>query len=141
MKLRTVLKVPAQLADVDAASSRLRIEAAGVLDGDTLDRFEIATSEALTNIVRHAYADTNDGEIAIELIEDEGPSLLLVLRDRGSPAPPGTFDRPPERTADEDAIDVIPETGWGIGLLHQCADAVHFASIDGRNELRLQFRA
>ena len=140
MAVQATLLVPAKLDDVDTATGQLREQAAALLGGERLDRFEIATSEALTNIVRHAYAERTGGEIAVELFETDAHSLVLVLRDNGKPAPAGTFNVKADRVCDPDDILAIPEAGWGVGLLHQCADSVRFDSTPERNELRLEFQ-
>ena len=134
------MTVPATLEAADAATVDLCGQASGILAEEQLARFEIAASEALTNIVRHAYQGASGGEIAIELFETPDHALTLILRDRGEAPPAGLFDVTSLREVDEADVFAIPEGGWGIGLLHQCADEIRFQSDDDGNRLTLCFR-
>lgn len=139
MRQLVALSVPATLAEVTVVTGELRTRVQSILADEHLDRFEIAAAEALTNIVRHAYAGAEGGEIVIELLERETGSVELVLHDRGQPAPAGTFERKALPSLDADDPDTLPEHGWGIGLLHQCADNICFTTDPDGNELRLSF--
>jgi anti-sigma regulatory factor (Ser/Thr protein kinase) len=74
---------PAQADEV----GRIRRAAAAVaaehgLDGLTLEHFELAVSEALTNAVVHAYPDAS-GPMSVE-IESDGLELRVKIADEGS---------------------------------------------------------
>ncbi|MBP0616493.1 ATP-binding protein [Jiella mangrovi] len=140
MTPRAAMIVPATLEAADAATVDLRGRASALLAEEQLARFELAASEALTNIVRHAYGGKAGGEIDIELFEAPDHAVTLVLRDRGEAPPAGTFDL--KNLPDVDEVDVfaLPEGGWGVGLLHQCADEIGFQSDARGNRLTLRFK-
>jgi serine/threonine-protein kinase RsbW/stage II sporulation protein AB (anti-sigma F factor) len=65
---------------------RMRRAAAAVaaehgLEGITLEHFELAISEALTNVVLHAYPDAS-GPMSVE-IESDGVEVRVTITDEG----------------------------------------------------------
>lgn len=129
--------VEATLEATDAATVRLTHLASRFLDEIGLASFEIAVSEAITNIVRHSYGTSRSGVIGVTL--DASPQdLTLMLRDQGRAAPPGLFERP--AALDRDDPPDPREDGWGIGLLHQCAQSVRYRREAECNVLILTFQ-
>ncbi|MEN3794569.1 ATP-binding protein [Fulvimarina sp. MAC3] len=129
--------VEASLEATDAATVRLTETASRFLGEIGLIGFELAASEALTNIVRHSYGGSCAGTIGVTL-ETSPEDLTLTLSDEGRAAPPGLFERP----AALDRVDhpVPREDGWGIGLLHQCAQSVRYRREAEFNVLVLTFQ-
>jgi serine/threonine-protein kinase RsbW len=133
------MRVPATLGDIDAAAVRLRRAAASFLHGDILDCFEIATVEALTNIVRHAYQDAPKRLIDVKLVTIQG-GLALQLRDTGRPANAGFLPFPDGAAQDNTGLDRTLESGRGLALIRRCANEVEYRPGPGGNQLRLVFR-
>jgi anti-sigma regulatory factor (Ser/Thr protein kinase) len=79
------------------------------LDELRLEHLELALSEALTNIVRHAYPDTvAPGPMSVELeADDDGAELRVIVSDAGGGMAPRAHD---------------PGLGLGLGLLATAAD-------------------
>ena len=126
----------ATLEGCDEAAMQLRHGASSFLAGETLDMFEIAAMEALTNITQYAYRDIPSGRIAARLEHANG-SLRLTLRDQGHAPPEGVFDILPEPSNDH--VPEPREHGWGVQLMHRCANRVDFQRLDGWNEITLTF--
>jgi anti-sigma regulatory factor (Ser/Thr protein kinase) len=102
--------VPAEPEALQQVRRRLRrwLEAAGVSD-DVRDDIIVATSEAVSNSVRHAYGPSSAWvEIEGELVDDE---VRIVVRDHGRWRPPRG------------------EGGRGIDLMQAC-----MASVDIRHD-------
>jgi sigma-B regulation protein RsbU (phosphoserine phosphatase) len=93
----------------------------------------MAVDEACQNIIRHAYADRDDGEIVIE-IERAGPELVVSLRDFAPPVDPS-------RVRPRDIGDLRPG-GLGTHLIHEVMDGASFAPPppDGGNLFRMRKR-
>jgi serine/threonine-protein kinase RsbW len=96
---------------------------------DTLADLKLALTEACSNSVRHAYADS-DGhvDISFELLDDR---LIVEVADDGSGFEPGD--------ADLDGGDELSEGGLGIAIIRSIADEVEIGGgPDGRGA-RLRF--
>jgi anti-sigma regulatory factor (Ser/Thr protein kinase) len=97
-------------------------EAAG-LDGARLDSLRLAVSEAVTNVVVHAYRGrAGTVKITGAIASDE---LWVLISDSGC-----GYQTPSER----------PGLGWGLVLMADaCDDFGIFERADGGTEVRLQF--
>jgi serine/threonine-protein kinase RsbW len=108
------LTLPAQLERIDDArrwSSSWAREAA--VDEDTIQDLELAMTEALSNTIRHGYAE--DPAQSIELwLEIDGQRIALTILDRGQPYDPS--QRPPID------FDAGQEGGYGLYLMEQLTD-------------------
>jgi len=122
------------LGDVDRMVVALRSAVDGTLDSAAMFKFEICTSEALTNIVKHAAVTDKSEPILVQLSETEA-SLDVAIFDPIGTAP---FDLR-DHARDLDTIDPLAESGRGLGLIMQCADAVGYGSQDDRTRLILTF--
>lgn len=119
------IKVPAKPQYVGVA--RLTISGLASRLGFTYDEIEdlkIATSEAITNAVKHAYAENEEGEIVVgcALFEDK---LEIMVADNGQ-----SFDFEetkkrvgPHVETDSD-IELLREGGLGLYLMETLMDDV-----------------
>lgn len=94
---------------------------------------EIVLAEALNNVVEHAYADSEQGEIKLVLRHGRA-GLLVEIRDSGLPMPNG---RTP--VGDHPATDVsnadLPEGGFGWFLIRELARDLVYDRENGENFL------
>jgi len=94
-----------------------------------------AVDEALTNIIRHAYAGAPDQLIELAFRAAQGPGdgipggLEIVMRDRGPAVDP-------EKLCGRALGDVKPG-GLGLHFIRQSMDVVEFKRANGANHLRL----
>jgi serine/threonine-protein kinase RsbW len=77
---RFYLELPARVESVPRARHAL-IEF-GARHGVDLRALGLAVTEAVTNVIRHAYADRTDGQIEIEAERDDG-NLVVRVSDKG----------------------------------------------------------
>ncbi|RME46512.1 MAG: ATP-binding protein [Chloroflexi bacterium] len=92
------------------------VRAAG-FDNDVVFAVELALSEALTNVIEHAYAGDETQEIRLSLaIDDE--KLRLTIRDFGRKFDLSSYQSP--------NLDVPAEGGYGVYLIHQLMDEVNY---------------
>jgi serine/threonine-protein kinase RsbW len=90
---------------------------------------ELAVYETCTNIVEHAYKDT-DGRIELELsIEKQPQRLVIDLYDTGHSFNMANVPLP--------NLDVPQEHGYGLFLVHQLMDDVSYKPENGKNHWRL----
>ncbi|WP_097930779.1 ATP-binding protein [Monaibacterium marinum] len=123
-----------RLDDVDAMVVELTTAIDDKLAMDTRFRFEICLSEALTNLVKHAK--TSDADAPIELhLTTENDTVIIDLFDPVGAQP---FDLR-TKAPDLDQVDLLAESGRGLGLIVQCADSVDYGPVNGKNRLSLTF--
>ena len=100
-------------------------------DGETLDAITLAFSEAVTNVIRHAYRDGRSGEVRIAAAVHDG-RISVSVEDDGcghlvpSPRPGLGFGlRVIDEVADQARITERPQGGTTIRMLFPrlCANA------------------
>ncbi|QBY01236.1 ATP-binding protein [Rhodophyticola sp. CCM32] len=127
--------LPPQLDEVDKAVQALRALVEPVLEPEQASCFEVAVSEALTNIVVHGYEGIQGGKTVSVQLDTDGQVLRLTIIDHGTPGPADLFETGPSL----DEIDFMEESGRGLALIRHHADAVAYTpSVDG-NRLILTF--
>lgn len=129
----------ATLEDASLVAQALRLFLPPEVGDDARNEIEIGVVEAMSNIVRHSYGDSQAGIIAISYDSCDG-LMTIELTDHGRPiADPtqfqgsaGKFDFDPEDIAG------LPEGGMGIPLMLAAFDRVEYRSDGGANTLRLE---
>lgn len=121
------LDLPALPESVACARSRVAEEARGhQLDDRIVDDARLATSEAVTNVVRHAYgARSGSFELTVAVDAD---ALVVVVQDFGSGLPAGGGARREIGS------------GYGLALIDAVTDDWTISSIPGRGTtVRMSF--
>ena len=87
------------------------------LDGGQIDSLQIATHEAVTNVVRHAHQNEPGREIEIRVERlDKGMRLSVIYE--GDPFTPPELSEP-------NLLD-FPESGLGLFIIQQSVDSVEY---------------
>ena len=94
------------------------------LDERRVDDVRLATSEAASNAVVHAYRDGREGEIRVSA-EIVGEELVVVIADDG----PGMVPRTDS-----------PGLGLGLPVITTVSDRMEVVSENGGTELHMAFR-
>jgi phosphoserine phosphatase RsbU/P len=127
------LTIPSRTTAIDDArrwvSAHLR--EGGAAD-DTVWAVELALTEALANVDRHAYGGDENREIRLELELDDD-RLELRIHHTGEPFDPASYV-PPDLEA------APPPSGYGIHLLGELLDEVVFEDTEMRLVKRLKER-
>lgn len=107
------------------------------LPADRTGDVQIALTEAINNIVEHAYVDTSDGEICITC--DLSPKTLRIqINDSGLPLPGGEL--PAGLPADiSGPLETLPEGGFGWYLIRELTCELQYKRLADGNELSLYF--
>lgn len=110
------LKIPSRVACIDDARTWVseRVRAAGFGD-ESVGEIELALTEALANVVEHAYqgSETEEIEVATEFADE---TLRIRVRDWGRYFDPASY-----RGRD---LDDPGEGGYGVFLMSQLMDDV-----------------
>ena len=119
--MRTVI-FPAEFESLDEIREFVGQAASEAgFDSRSIYAVQLATDEACSNIIEHAYGDENNGKIecTCNLSETE---LVIILRDHGKP-----FDI--ESVADPDLTQDLDQRrvgGLGVYLMRKMVDEVKF---------------
>ncbi len=105
------------------------------VDPDALGSVEIVLAEALNNVVEHAYAMRDDGDIEING-QIAGDMLLFDITDEGAPMPLGEVPSGAPAKLDV-GLDDMPEGGFGWFLIRQMTEDLTYLREGGRNHLSL----
>lgn len=110
------LVLDSRLEAIDLARrfARARAELAG-FDADGVSAIELALTEALSNVIVHAYGGRPDGEIGLTITVDDSVLRLEVL-DNGRPFDPEGYS-PPD-------LSEPGRGGYGIMLIETLMDDV-----------------
>lgn len=95
-------------------------------------QLKLAIDEACTNIIQHGYAGMNPGSIILNIkhIQDK---LIVTITDFGHSFEPAK----PEELNVETIMASDELSGFGLHIIYQIMDSVHYEATDMGNELRL----
>lgn len=128
------LTVPARPEFVHAASTFVMATARHLGAGPSLPPlFEVAIGEALANAVKHGARGRDDASVTCE-VEGEGRALVIRILDEGE-----GFTPRPVALPDPSAVDIadVPESGYGLPIIHTVFKGVRACRNDGRFCLEL----
>jgi serine/threonine-protein kinase RsbW len=87
------------------------------LDTDRIAELELAVHEAASNVMKHAYHGRTDQRMHLEA-EAFADHVAIRLHHLGDPFDPSTVTPP--------AFDASRESGFGVYLIAQSVDEVHY---------------
>lgn len=99
-----------------------------------LEKIELATEEAIVNIIKHGYKK-NRGKILIEIIINQ--ELNLIFKDKGAKFNPLSVKEKIDKNED---LHKKREGGLGIFFIFECVDEVNYQRKDSYNILTLKKR-
>lgn len=122
-----VMRAPADVENLPVARQAFRAFAQ-LLDmpEDALGEAELGVTEAVSNVIKHAYGENGDGELRLELALENG-SLLARVTDTGGGIP------------EEVIRDGRSEDGFGLILMNGVAGTMRLDSSSEGTEVELEF--
>ena len=109
------------------------------LRANAIDRLRLVLTEALNNIAEHSYSNKTDQPIAIALYLDVQPArlrLVVQLEDSGRFNTHGTA--PKALDIDPEKPFELPEGGFGLNIMQQLCEALHYYRENEQNYFELQ---
>ena len=94
-----------------------------------LNLFEMATDEIFTNIVKYGFEEPRDDAVVEVTVQFEDNTVSMTFQDNGKP-----FD--PLSSKEQDislGIEGRLAGGWGIHIVKNSFDEVHYAFENGNN--------
>lgn len=135
------LCLPASLASLNKLSSALHDFVAPLsLRPESVYQLDLASCEALTNIIRHAFHYDEQQNIGIRLFND-GRQITLRLSDTGDRIPDVLLHQLGNKPfpAPDPAVETTwREGGMGLQLIHAMVDEMYYSSEEGVNTLILK---
>lgn len=103
------------------------------LSREDLHSVQLVLAEALNNVVEHAYAPGQRGDVTL-IVRHHRAALLIEVRDRGRAMPGG---RPPVGDNPSEDVDAVtpPEGGFGWFLIREIANDLIYDRRNGENFL------
>lgn len=105
------------------------------LDAELCFELEIAVVEAVNNAIIHACGDDPGQQLELE-ISCRPEAITITLSDRGRCV--DQLPEPVQPVTDETTVEDLPESGFGLYLIHQVMDSVEYCSRLGVNTLTMQ---
>ncbi len=109
-----------------------QLNALDLSEGDR-GNIELVLAEAMNNIVEHAYIDTPDGTVELQITPTYN-GLVCHLRDEGVPMPEGKAPNGSPAALDCETEE-LPEGGFGWFLIRDLAHELNYTRISGKNLL------
>lgn len=94
---------------------------ATIVSEEVIDQLELALTEAVTNVIRHAYHECTGQSILLEA-EANDEQIVFRLYHHGD-----TFDPPPPTPP---IFDGYPEHGFGLYIIRECVTCVTYTQDD-----------
>ncbi|MBO9450615.1 ATP-binding protein [Tropicibacter sp. R16_0] len=117
-----------------AVAQELRLQ--GVSE-ETAGDIEIALAEAINNIVEHAYAGVEPGQIRV-ICSFQQSRLDIRISDKGVPLPSSELPEGAPAIITENKQD-LPEGGFGWFLIRQLTSDIRYDRLNGHNRLSMGF--
>jgi serine/threonine-protein kinase RsbW len=103
------------------------------------DTAEQVLAEVLNNIVEHALAGRQDGQIHL-IVKTSGNGLTVRIRDNGCAMPGGSLPLG-QLSPLSDTIDSLPEGGFGWYIIHNLTQDLCYLRKPGWNTLSFRIVA
>jgi sigma-B regulation protein RsbU (phosphoserine phosphatase) len=100
---------------------------------DMLKKIELASEEALVNVINYAYPDKHAGEVEVSCGLDDNNRFVIEIMDSGTPFNPLSLSEP---NLTED-VSERPIGGLGIHLIKKMMDEVDYRREGNNNILTL----
>jgi len=91
--------------------------------------FDICLTEALNNVIKHAYKEEKGKSIQVKVIKDENLVEVNII-DEGLPR---TNLEIKKLDYDPNDLESLPESGMGLFIIQQLMDELDYFSINGKN--------
>lgn len=133
--LRVTLQIPSLLPAVGVATAALRAMSERLCASEEdSSALEICLTEALNNVIEHAYLGQPGHPITVELSGHDDAVQVTVI-DAGLSMPQGRVERAHLPWVDPSRVQHLPEGGFGLGLIQSLAREVHYQRSEGANTL------
>ena len=110
-----------------------RLSDTTVVNNAVVGAVRSALSEAMNNVIEHAYEERDDGKIFVE-VWLEGDAVHMSIKDQGRTADATIFNKENMNTPDPDSL---PEGGWGLYLMLSLMDEISYTTDKQFNHLKI----
>ncbi len=126
------LRLPAKLENLDKLIRFISACARGKGCGEKrLHEIELASEEALVNIISYAYAGKNSGDVEVTCRAESDTAWIIEFRDWGIPFDPTSYSEPDLHAPITDR----KIGGLGIFLIRKMVNEIKYRREEDRNVL------
>lgn len=111
----------------------LRLTDTEVVNDAVVGAVRSALSESMNNVIEHAYKESPDGKIYVE-VWLEGNAVHMSIKDTGETADAKIFSK--ENISNPDP-ESLPEGGWGLYLILSLMDEISYTTEKKVNHLKI----
>ncbi|MBP7651826.1 GNAT family N-acetyltransferase [Candidatus Dependentiae bacterium] len=127
-KIKLTLPVDISYLDLIFSTVEYMCQRRGFLQKD-INKIKIGAEEAVTNVIKHGYAESEDETFDMVFINDE-VGIKIIIKEKGEP-----FDPELVEEYDSEKIDVDkPAKGLGLFLMKKVFDSVSFHNLGGEGK-------
>jgi len=134
MFLMSSLRLPAKLENLEKLIRSISVCAREKgCGGKRLQEIELASEEALVNIISHAYAGEDSGDVEVTCRAESDTAWIIEIRDWGIPFDATSYSEPDLHAPITDR----KIGGLGIFLIRKLVDEIKYRREEDRNVLTL----
>lgn len=127
---RKIISVPSVYERVSEACFSLRDFCFhNGIEKNICSELELCLTEALNNVIKHAYKEDNSGKIDLTF-SFEINELEIIIEDSGLPR---TNFKEPVLNYDPSDVNTLPEGGMGLYIIKNLMNIVSYNRIEGKN--------
>jgi serine/threonine-protein kinase RsbW len=128
------LQINSQLEHIRLLASALRgIGQELKLTGEQVSQLELILVEMVTNVIKHAYELQAGHQVNVKVECTPDESIKLTISDRGKSMPDRGQQMFTSADFDFPEPELLPESGWGMGLINLLADSFHYERSNDHN--------
>jgi len=102
------------------------------LDPSVIMKINLATEEAVVNVMSYAYPEGTVGDILVQ-VEADSECIKIIITDSGAPFDPTSY-APVDTTL---SVEERPIGGLGIHLVRHYMDSINYERVDNQNVLTI----
>jgi serine/threonine-protein kinase RsbW len=126
-------KIKSRFEDVEEACKKLDSFCKECYLDNFSSELQLVLTEALNNIIEHAYNKEKNNNIDIQL-EYNNVEFIIILSDHGVE---NNADFTKELNFDPDDIDSLPERGMGLFIINKIMSNVEYRRANNKNTFTL----
>lgn len=133
----TTVTINSRLSEIARVAEHFKAFCGPRIPQEDCRQIELCLVEAVTNVIEHACRFNEGYQVAV-CFEIDSDSLVIEIRDTGTPMVPGTLARETSNLEFDPAdVGKLPEGGIGLEIMKHYLDSIDFLALDGTNVLRL----
>lgn len=129
------LQIDSQMEHIRLLGGALRgIGSELELSNEQVGQLELILVEAVTNVIEHAYEYKTGNQIQVQVECTPDNSIKMTISDWGKSMPDSIQDKLKADKLSLPEPELLPESGWGMGLIQMLSDSFHYERNHEQND-------